>query len=197
MVKSWLEQMSSKNHSWTHAWLIQRKWFTELQGNPRDEGTNENIHLQSQLLKGLDRVQRRVWILLKNFHLIRVLDEITSYQLVQQRLCRLVLWNNKFIAMSCIAINKPSILMAHNEKCLGASPEVYICTYVFELTFVIVICRFVFSLSVWRSSCTTGICCVCSRTCRVRLIFTSKPFGIVCFLSIVIYPLTIFLWLLV
>lgn len=40
------------------------------------------IHLQSQLLKGLDRVERRVGILLKNFHLIGVLDKITSYQFV-------------------------------------------------------------------------------------------------------------------
>lgn len=56
---------------------------------------NGQIHLQSQLLKGLDRVERRVGILLKNFHLISVIDKIIPYQLVQQRLCRFVIWENK------------------------------------------------------------------------------------------------------
>lgn len=44
--------------------------------------TSKSHHLQPQLLKRPDGVQWRVRILLLNFHLIRVLNEITTNKFV-------------------------------------------------------------------------------------------------------------------
>lgn len=58
---------------------------------------SRHAHSQSQLLEGLDRVEGRIWILLKDFYLICCVDKIISYQLVQQGLGRFVVWKKQII----------------------------------------------------------------------------------------------------